>query len=64
MTDTKQLTGVMIAYGRQCAMSALRSAGVPLNVAQKLVMSIAWTREQKQIVSEKVKEMAKKGQPK
>jgi hypothetical protein len=56
MTDTKQLTALMIVYGNEAVQSAFRHAGVPHKTYQKLITSTAWRKAQKEAASAKLQQ--------
>jgi hypothetical protein len=59
MNDTTKLTGVMICAINERVLDALRAVGLSQSKAQQFVMDKGWQRANKQIVSEKVKQLAK-----
>jgi hypothetical protein len=59
MTDTTKLTGVMICAINERVLDALRAVGLSQSKAQQFVMDKSWQKANKQIVSEKVKQLAK-----
>ncbi len=57
MTDPKQITSLMIVYGNEAVLEALKLAGVPHSFYQKLVTSKTWQKARKEAATAKVKQI-------